>query len=106
MFHEYGFGNDGTDATRSCQSHQRDDHMEEQNEDVAHAAWYQTALTSGISAGLVIRHAHVSSWAEARLCDVAIQPRRRSRVAFKTAWPRKSHRHSKHLCSRRRRTPA
>jgi len=31
--------------------------MEEQNEDVAHAAWYQTALTSGISAGLVIRHA-------------------------------------------------
>ena len=57
MFHEYGFGNDGTDATRSCQSHQRDDHMEEQNEDVAHAAWYQTALTSGISAGLVIRHA-------------------------------------------------
>lgn len=59
MFHEYGFGNDGTDATRSCQSHQRDDHMEEQNEDVAHAAWYQTALTSGISAGLVIRHAHV-----------------------------------------------
>jgi len=34
--------------------------MEEQNEDVAHAAWYQTALTSRISAGLVIRHAQVN----------------------------------------------
>src|SRR5262245_37253703 len=62
MFHEYGFDNDGKDATRSCQSHQRDDHMEEQNEDVAHAAWYQTALTSGISAGLVIRHAQANHW--------------------------------------------
>src|SRR5215813_4842554 len=62
MFHEYGFGNDGTDATRFCQSHQRDDHMEEQNEDVSHAAWYQTALTSGISAGLVIRHAQANHW--------------------------------------------
>src|SRR5215831_5509170 len=50
--------------------------------------------------------AYVSSWVEACLCDVAIQPRRRSRVAFKTTWARESHRHSKHLCSRRRRTPA
>src|SRR5215831_5304044 len=50
--------------------------------------------------------AYVSSRVEARLCDVAIQPRRRSRVAFKTTWPRESHRHSKHLCSRCRRTPA
>src|SRR5262249_47189305 len=59
MLHEHGFGNDGTDATKPCQSDESYDHMKEQDEDVAQRGMVSLRKFPEFWPGSVIRHGQV-----------------------------------------------
>ena len=50
MFDEHALGNHGSNATRSCKPNQGDDHVNEKDERVAHAACDQNPETAEIRA--------------------------------------------------------
>lgn len=53
---EHGFGDDGRKTTRSDKPDDRDDQMNENDEDVAHPAAYQSPKKPQNSGDFVIRH--------------------------------------------------
>ena len=60
MASEHGFGDDGTKATRFCQSDHGNDQMNEQDEQVAHPGnSINTSKSRRIQANLAIRHKHL-----------------------------------------------
>ena len=56
-----GFGDNGTESARPCQSGQGDDHMNKQGEEVTHSGNLINTSNHGIEAIFVIRHAQVAA---------------------------------------------
>ena len=60
MSEQRGFGDDGTESARLYQSGQGDNHMNEQDEEVAHRRQSYQHLRTAKFGQLVIRHGHPS----------------------------------------------
>ena len=69
MSNQRGFGDNGTESARPCQSGQGDDHMNEQGEEVAPSGNLINTSNHGIAAIFVIRHAQA-------FAAIDLQPRR------------------------------
>ena len=73
MASEHGFGDDGTKATRFCQSDHGNDQMNEQDEQVTHSGnSINTSKSRPIQAKLAIRHGQL--WLQAESGGVELRP--------------------------------